>query len=102
MPQKPNGELIKSSNIQDHARQVLENLKAIIEAAGYSLEHIIKVNVFVVDISQFGKINEIYGQYFKTHKPARSLISVKALPLGVPVEMEAVAAVGPSNKSSKL
>lgn len=87
----PEGKLVESDDIQDHTRQIFENLKAVLAASGSSLEKVIKVNVFVIDIAQFAKINEVYAQYFSTNKPARSLVAVKALPLGVPLEIELVA-----------
>lgn len=93
VPLTPEGKLIESTDIQVHAKQVLENLKAVVEAAGSSLEKVVKVNVFVLDIAQFGKINEIYAQYFSVNKPARSLVAVAALPLGVPLEIEAIALI---------
>lgn len=62
-----------------------------IAASGTTWERIIKVNVFVTDISDFAKINEIYKEFFNTHAPARSLVAVKALPLGVNIEIECVA-----------
>lgn len=57
------------------------------------MERVVKVNVFVTDIKQFGAVNEVYAEYFKTNTPARSLVEVSALPLGVPLEIEAVALV---------
>lgn len=89
----PAGALVESDDIQVHTRQVLDNLKAVLEAGGSSLEKVVKVNVFVLDIAQFGKINEVYAEYFSKSKPARSLVAVAALPLGVPLEVEAVAVV---------
>ncbi len=84
------GELLKG-DIKKQAKQSLENVKAILEAAGAGLEDVVKVTVYVVDIKQFSLINEVYSEYFSTHKPARSLVEVAGLPLGGEIEIEAIA-----------
>lgn len=83
------GELI--SDIEKATRQSLDNVKAILEEAGTSLEKVVKVNIFVADINDFGKINEIYAEYFSNHKPARSLVEASNLPKGGVIEIEAIA-----------
>lgn len=83
------GELI--SDIEKATRQSLDNVKAILEEAGSSLEKVVKVTIFVADINDFGKINEIYAEYFSNHKPARSLVEVSNLPKGGVIEIEAIA-----------
>lgn len=80
-----------SEDITEQAKQSLENLKAIIEAAGYSLSDVVKTTVFASDIANFAKINEVYAQYFPKDAPARSFVAVKDLPKAVGVEIEAVA-----------
>jgi len=80
-----------SEDIKDQTIQVLENLKAVLEAAGSSLDKVIKTTVFIKDMNQFGQINEIYGQYFTDRQPARSCVQVSRLPKDVDVEIEAVA-----------
>ena len=70
--------------------QVFENLQAVAEAAGGSLQDIVKLNIFLTDLSHFAKVNEIMGRYFQQPYPARAAIGVAALPLGAQVEMEAV------------
>ncbi len=82
------GELI--SDIEKATRQALDNVKAILEQAGSSLEKTVKVTVFVADINDFGKINEVYAEYFSNHKPARSLVEVANLPKGGVIEIEAI------------
>ncbi|MBQ3653046.1 MAG: RidA family protein [Synergistaceae bacterium] len=77
--------------ISDQARQSLENLKAIVMEAGYSLSDVVKTTVFAADIANFAAINEVYASYFTTDAPARSFVAVKDLPKGVGVEIEAVA-----------
>ncbi|MBQ7593009.1 MAG: RidA family protein [Synergistaceae bacterium] len=80
-----------SEDITEQAKQSLENLKAIIEAAGYSLSDVVKTTVFASDIANFAKINEVYAKYFPSDAPARSFVAVKDLPKAVGVEIEAVA-----------
>ena len=80
-----------AEDITEQAKQSLENLKAIIEAAGYSLKDVVKTTVFAADIANFAKINEVYAQYFASDAPARSFVAVKDLPKNVGLEIEAVA-----------
>lgn len=87
-----NGELIKD-DIQAQTKQSLENVKAILEEAGATLEDVVKVTIFMTDISKFGLLNETYTEYFSTHKPARSCVAVKELPLGGEVEIEVIAII---------
>ena len=84
-----NGELI--TEISAAARQSLENVKAILEEAGSSMDKVIKCTVYLADINDFAAVNEVYKEYFDEHKPARSAIQVGALPLGGVVEIEAIA-----------
>ena len=84
------GELI-SDDIQKATRQALDNLKAVLEEGGATLETVIKVTVFVKDMENFSSINEVYAEYFKEHKPARSLVEVSRLPKDGVIEIEAIA-----------
>ena len=84
------GELIKG-DIEKATQQSLDNLLAIVEAAGGQKETIVKVTIFVVDMKQYPQINKIYADFFGEHKPARSLVQVSALPLGGEIEIEAIA-----------
>lgn len=77
--------------ITDQARQSLENLKAIVMAAGYTLADVVKTTVFAADIANFAEINGVYAEYFSNEAPARSFVAVKDLPKGVGLEIEAVA-----------
>ena len=77
--------------IQEQTRQALNNLKAVLDAAGSRLDWVIKTTVFLQDIGEFKLMNEVYGTFFTTEFPARSAIQVAALPLGAAVEIEAVA-----------
>ena len=83
------GELVQG-NFEGEVRRVLENLKAVASAAGGSLDQVVKLNVFLTDMSQFAKVNEVMQQYFREPYPARAAIGVAALPRGARVEMECV------------
>lgn len=83
--------VLAGNDIQTQTKQSLENIKAILEEAGSSLEKVIKCNVFLQDMNEFGKMNEIYGQYFSTNPPARAAVEVARLPKDVLVEIECVA-----------
>ncbi len=72
------------------ARQCFENLKAIAEAAGGSLADAVKINISMIDLANFAEINEVMAEYFSAPYPARAAVEVKALPKGVPVEIEAI------------
>lgn len=86
-----NGELV--TEISAAARQSLNNIKAILEESGSSLDKVIKCTVFLADINDFAAVNEVYKEFFDEHKPARSAIQVAALPLGAPLEIEAIASL---------
>jgi 2-iminobutanoate/2-iminopropanoate deaminase len=86
------GELA-AGGIEAETRQSLVNLKAVLEAAGSSLDRVIKTTVFLLDMNDFPKMNAIYGEYFTSQPPARSTVQVAALPKGGLVEIEAVAIV---------
>ncbi len=78
-------------DIEAQTRQALENLKAVLEAGGSCLEHVVKTTVFLQDMGEFGRMNEVYAKFFPKNPPARSAVQVAALPLGGRVEIEAVA-----------
>ena len=81
-----------ADSIEGQARQVMENVKNLLEAAGTSMGNVVKTTVFIKDMNDFGKINEIYAEYFEGACPARSCVEVARLPKDVLMEMEAVAA----------
>jgi len=85
---------IVTGDIQAQTRRSLENVKAILEAAGAGMQHVVKVTVFVKDMNDFEKINEVYAEYFPCPAPARSLVQVARLPKDVGVEIEVIAAPG--------
>lgn len=82
-----------SGGVGTETRQVLENLKAILEAAGSGMDMVIKTTVFLSSMDDFPVMNEVYEQYFKQNPPARTTVEVSRLPKGAKVEIEAVAHV---------
>lgn len=93
IPLDPATGAMVEGDIEVQTRRVLDNLKGVVEAGGSSLDKVVKVTVFMVNLGDFARMNEIYGEYFHTDPPARSAFQVAALPLGATVEMEAVALV---------
>ena len=91
IPVVPSTNKVVEGSIQAKTRQCLENLKAILEAGGTSLGKVVKTTVFLKDMNDFPHMNEVYAEYFKDTKPARSAIQVAKLPLDVDIEIEAVA-----------
>lgn len=91
IPLDPNtGELVTGS-IEDQTERVLENLKAVLEAAGLSFGDVVKTTVFLKDMGNFSRMNQTYGKYFTANPPARSTVEVARLPRDVQVEIEAIA-----------
>lgn len=84
------GQLLEG-DVKAQTRQVLENLKAILEAAGAGLSSVVKTTVFLKDMNEFTAMNEVYAEYFATSPPARSTVEVARLPRDVRVEIEAIA-----------
>ncbi len=84
------GELVAGS-IEEQTARVLENLAAVLAAAGAGFEHVVKTTVFLLDLGDFQKMNEIYARAFAQNPPARSTVQVAALPRGARVEIEAIA-----------
>ena len=86
------GELV-DGGIAEQTRQVLQNIRAILEAGNSNLAQVVKTTVFLVDMADFAAMNEVYAEVFGAHRPARSTVAVAALPRGARVEIEAVAAI---------
>ena len=84
------GKLVEG-DISVQARQCLDNLKAILEAAGLGFAHVLKTNIFLTNMADFAAVNEIYKSYFAEPYPARSTVAVAALPMGAAVEIEMIA-----------
>ena len=91
IPFVPETMTLVSEDIQAQTRQSIKNIKAIVNEAGGELSDIVKVNVFVKNIEDFDKINEVYAEYFSEAKPARALVEVARLPRDVKIEIEAIA-----------
>ncbi len=85
------GELV-TGDVQEQTRMVMENMRAILKAAGMDFSNVIKCNIFITDMKEFPKLNEVYGSYFKDDPPARETIQVGALPKFVDVEISCIAA----------
>ncbi|MFC7047098.1 Rid family detoxifying hydrolase [Halobacteriaceae archaeon GCM10025711] len=92
IPLTPEGELLDDESIATQTRQSLENVKAILEEEGLTMQDVLKVSVFLDDIDDFDEMNDAYREYFHDNPPARSAIEVGALPKGAGVEIEAIAA----------
>jgi 2-iminobutanoate/2-iminopropanoate deaminase len=91
LPINPATAKIEATDISGQTDQVFKNIIAILQAAGYTLDDVVKNRVYLSDISNFAAMNEVYKQYFKSDFPARAAFAVKDLPLGALVEIETVA-----------
>lgn len=94
IPLKADTMELVEGDISDQIRQVFDNLVAVAEAAGGSLADVVKLNVFLTDLSHFPRVNEIMADYFKEPYPARAAIGVAALPKAAEVEMDAILELG--------
>lgn len=92
IPLDPATGQVVPGDVADQALQCCKNIRAILNAAGYTMEHIVKSTVFIVDMADFAQVNEVYKQHFAEPYPARSCVAVRGLPLGVRVEIEVIAA----------
>jgi 2-iminobutanoate/2-iminopropanoate deaminase len=93
LPIDPKTNELITGDIKRETRQSMENVIAILNEAGASLKDVIKVTIFVKDMNNFAQVNEVYGEYFKEHKPARSCVEVAKLPKDGDVEIEAIAII---------
>ena len=84
---------VLQKGVEEQTKQVLQNLKAVLEASGSSLQKVIKTTIFLANMEDFGVVNGIYEEFFGSHKPARSTVAVKELPKGALVEIDAIAKV---------
>ncbi|MBO0961764.1 RidA family protein [Neobacillus sp. MM2021_6] len=85
--------IMVTGDIKEQTHQVFRNLQAVLNEAGASLETVVKATVFIKNMDEFAAVNEVYGEYFSTHKPARSCVEVARLPKDALVEIEVVALV---------
>jgi len=86
------GEMV-SGDITDQTGRVMKNITAVLSAAGAGFDNVVKTTIYLVDMGDFASVNEVYGHYFNTHKPARSTVAVKSLPRSALVEIEVIAAL---------
>jgi 2-iminobutanoate/2-iminopropanoate deaminase len=87
------GEFV-GGDITQQATRVLENIKAVLEAAGSGLDKALKVSVYLSDLSEFAQMNEVYGRYFSMNPPARTTVQVARLPRDAKIEVDCIAAIG--------
>ncbi len=92
VPLNPETMKVVDGGIKEQTLQVMKNIEAILEAAGYSFSDVVKSTCFLSDIKNFVAMNEVYGSFYPENSPARSAFAVKDLPLGVLVEIETIAA----------
>jgi len=92
IPVDPETGKIVEADIKTQTKQVMENIGAILKEAGYSFSDVIKSTCLLSDMSNFGGMNEVYGEYYSENPPARAAFAVRTLPLNVMVEIETIAA----------
>lgn len=93
---------VLADGVEAQAEQVLKNLAAVLKASGTSMENVVKATVFLADMNDFAKMNEIYGKHFKAPFPARSTVQVARLPRDAKIEIEVIALVGTGSGSDRV
>lgn len=93
IPLDPGTGDVVAGDVVDQARRVLENLQAVLAEAGTDWSQVVKTTVYLLDMADFPRVNEVYAEYFGSARPARSTVQVAALPRGVAVEIDAVVAL---------
>lgn len=91
IPLDPESGQLITGPAADQAKRVMENLKAIIEASGFTLDDVVKTTIYLVDLGDFGEVNKVYESYFPESFPARATVQVAALPRGAAIQIDAVA-----------
>ena len=91
IPLDPATQTLVEGDITAQTERVMLNLKNVLTAAGCGFEHVVRCGIFLTDLNDFAKVNEVYGRYFSENPPARSTVQVSALPKGARVEIDAVA-----------
>lgn len=91
IPLDPKTNQIVQGDIKEQTRQVLENLKAVLEEAGATFDDVVKVTIYMKDLGEFAQMNEVYSQYFKNSPPARTTVEVSRLPRDVKIEIDLIA-----------
>ncbi|MBX0286566.1 Rid family detoxifying hydrolase [Halomicroarcula sp. F28] len=92
IPLTPDGDLLADAPVAEQTEQALRNIEAVLDEAGAGMDDVLKITVFLDDIEDFDAMNDTYAEFFDAEPPARSAVGVDALPKGVAVEIEAVAA----------
>ncbi|MBX0303916.1 Rid family detoxifying hydrolase [Haloarcula salinisoli] len=92
IPLTPDGDLLADAPVAEQTEQALANIEAVLDEAGAGMDDVLKITVFLDDIEDFDAMNDTYAEFFDAEPPARSAVGVDALPKGVAVEIEAVAA----------
>ncbi len=87
------GALDTSASVEAQTVRVMDNLRAVLDAAGSSLQHVVRTTIFLADMADFATVNGVYGRYFTSEPPARATVAVKDLPKGAKVEIDAIAIV---------
>ena len=91
IPLDPATQTLVEGDISAQTERVMQNLKNVLAAAGCGFENVVRCGIFLTDLSDFAKVNEVYGRYFSENPPARSTVQVSALPKGARVEIDAIA-----------
>ena len=94
IPLDPKTGALVAGEIEAQVERVMENLRAVLEAAGSGLDHVLRTTIYVTDLSLFARVNRVYARYFTGTAPARATVQVAALPLGALVEIDATAVAG--------
>ncbi len=87
------GEMVGAGDVRAQTKQVMENLGAVLKAAGADFSRVVRTTIFLADLGDFGAVNEIYGSHFKEAPPARATVQVAGLPRGALVEIDAIAVI---------
>jgi reactive intermediate/imine deaminase len=93
IPLDPHTKELVGGDIETQTRQVFDNLKAVVEAAGATFDDVVKANVYLIDLAHFAVVNKVMAQYFREPYPARAAVGVAALPRGAQVEVECIVAL---------
>jgi 2-iminobutanoate/2-iminopropanoate deaminase len=93
IPLDPATGKVVSGTIAEETERIIDNLRAVLAAAGLTLEHVVKTTIYLTNMADFAAFNEAYARHFTKDPPARTTVAVAALPLGVRVEIEAIAAL---------
>lgn len=91
IPLNPATGTLQTETIEQATQQVLTNIEALLAEAGMNFDHVVKCSIFLKDLNDFSRVNEIYGSYFNTTPPARETVEVARLPLDVPIEISCIA-----------